>query len=54
MKHVAIKTMASYTEQQIITSDPSQVLAIRKAKAGLKEASAETMQAVPADTRFAV
>lgn len=45
MKHVAIKTMASYTEQQIITSDPSQVLAIRKAKAGLKEASAETMQA---------
>ncbi|NVN96658.1 conjugal transfer protein TraC [Candidatus Nomurabacteria bacterium] len=32
LKHVAIKTIASYTEDQIITSDPSQVLAIRKAK----------------------
>jgi type IV secretory pathway VirB4 component len=32
MKHVAIKTLASYTEDQIITSDPSQLLAIKKAK----------------------
>jgi len=32
MKHVAIKTMASYTEDQIITSDPEQLLLIRKAK----------------------
>jgi len=32
LKHVAIKTLASYTEDQIITSDPSQILAIRKAK----------------------
>lgn len=32
LKHVAIKTMASYTEDQIITSDPSQILAIKKAK----------------------
>ena len=32
LKHVAIKTIASYTEDQIITSDPSQILAIRKAK----------------------
>jgi type IV secretory pathway VirB4 component len=31
-KHVAIKVIASYTEEQIITSDPAQVLAIRKAK----------------------
>jgi type IV secretory pathway VirB4 component len=30
MKHVAIKIIASYTEDQIITSDPSQVLALRK------------------------
>jgi type IV secretory pathway VirB4 component len=30
LKHVAIKTIASYTEDQIITSDPSQVLALRK------------------------
>jgi len=32
MKHVAIKIIASYTEDQIITSDPSQILAIKKAK----------------------
>jgi type IV secretory pathway VirB4 component len=32
LKHVAIKIIASYTEDQIITSDPSQVLAIKKAK----------------------
>lgn len=33
LKHVAIKIIASYTEDQIITSDPSQVLALRKARA---------------------
>ncbi|MBI3573949.1 DUF87 domain-containing protein [Candidatus Kaiserbacteria bacterium] len=32
LKHVAIKVIASYTEDQIITSDPSQLLAIAKAK----------------------
>ncbi|MBI2674019.1 MAG: DUF87 domain-containing protein [Candidatus Zambryskibacteria bacterium] len=32
LKHVAIKNIASYTEDQIITSDPSQVLAIKKAR----------------------
>lgn len=31
-KHVAIKVIASYTEDQIITSDPSQLLAIKKSK----------------------
>ncbi|QQR50594.1 DUF87 domain-containing protein [Candidatus Nomurabacteria bacterium] len=36
LKHVAIKTIASYTEDQIITSDPSQVLAIQKAKKELE------------------
>jgi len=35
LKHVAIKVIASYTEDQIITSDPSQILAIKKAKAEL-------------------
>jgi conjugal transfer ATP-binding protein TraC len=35
LKHVAIKTIASYTEDQIITSDPSQILAIKKAKTDL-------------------
>jgi len=32
LKHVAIKVIASYTEDQIITSDPSQILSIKKAK----------------------
>jgi type IV secretory pathway VirB4 component len=32
LKHVAIKIMASYTEDQLITSDPSQLLLIKKAK----------------------
>jgi intein/homing endonuclease len=32
LKHVAIKIVASYTEDQIITSDPAQLLAIKKAK----------------------
>jgi conjugal transfer ATP-binding protein TraC len=36
LKHVAIKIIASYTEDQIITSDPSQILAIRKAKQELE------------------
>ena len=36
LKHVAIKVIASYTEDQIITSDPSQILAIKKAKQDLE------------------
>lgn len=36
LKHVAIKIIASYTEDQIITSDPSQVLAIKASKAELE------------------
>ncbi len=32
LKHVAIKIIASYTEDQIITSDPSQVISIKRAK----------------------
>lgn len=35
-KHVAIKVEASYTEDQIITSDPSQLLSIQKEKEELK------------------
>ncbi|KKR79732.1 MAG: Type IV secretory pathway VirB4 component-like protein [Candidatus Nomurabacteria bacterium GW2011_GWA2_40_9] len=38
MKHVAIKVVASYTEDQIITSDPSQILSIKKAKDDLAQA----------------
>lgn len=36
-KHIAIKVIASYTEDQIITSDPSQILAIKKAREEMKE-----------------
>jgi len=39
MKHVAIKVLASYTEEQILTSDPSQILAIREAKKEFKVAN---------------
>ena len=37
LKHVAIKIIASYTEDQIITSDPSQVLSIQQAKRDLEQ-----------------
>lgn len=36
LKHVAIKIIASYTEEQIITSDPAQLLAIKQAKQDLR------------------
>ncbi|HMO77615.1 MAG TPA: conjugal transfer protein TraC [Candidatus Paceibacterota bacterium] len=36
LKHVAVKVIASYTEDQIITSDPSQLLQIKKARAELQ------------------
>lgn len=39
LKHVAIKVIASYTEDQIITSDPSQILQIKKAREELKNSS---------------
>ena len=37
LKHVAIKVIASYTEDQIITSDPSQLLAIEKKRQDVKQ-----------------
>lgn len=39
-KHVAIKVISSYTEDQIITSDPSQILSIKKEKQDLEEMEA--------------
>ncbi len=36
-KHVAIKVIASYTEDQIITSDPSQLLAIKKERDNMQD-----------------
>jgi type IV secretory pathway VirB4 component len=44
LKHVAIKIIASYTEDQIITSNPSQVLAIKKAKSDLAEMNAKKVR----------
>lgn len=38
LKHVAIKVVASYTEDQIVTSDPAQILQIKKAKDELEAA----------------
>ena len=37
LKHVAIKVIASYTEDQIITSDPSQIIKIQNAKRELRD-----------------
>jgi len=37
LKHVAIQVVASYTEDQIITSDPSQLLAIKRAQETLAQ-----------------
>lgn len=39
LKHVAIKIIASYTEDQIITSDPSQILALRKQKEAVQSST---------------
>ena len=36
LKHVAVKVIASYTEDQIITSDPSQLLQIKQNREALK------------------
>ncbi|OGZ97043.1 MAG: conjugal transfer protein TraC [Candidatus Sungbacteria bacterium RIFCSPLOWO2_02_FULL_54_10] len=41
LKHAAIKVIASYTEDQIITSDPAQLLLIRQAKADLKKGNTD-------------
>lgn len=38
LKHVAIKIVGSYTEDQIITTNPQQVIAIKEAKKQLEEA----------------
>ena len=45
MKHVALKVIASHTEEQIITSDPSQVLAIEKSKKDLLQSESASAEA---------
>lgn len=41
-QHVAISVIASYTEEQIVSSDPHQILALRKAKEDLAAGVAAT------------
>ncbi len=41
LKHAAIKIISSYTEDQLITSDPSQILAQQKARMELSQAVAK-------------
>lgn len=41
LKHIAVKVIASYTEDQIITSDPQQLLALQKAKEEFAVAAGE-------------
>jgi len=48
LKHVAIKIIASYTEDQIITSDPSQILAIKKAREEMDVSEGTGDSSVPA------
>jgi type IV secretory pathway VirB4 component len=43
LKHVALKVVASYTEDQIITSDPSQLLKIKEMKEEVAESKGEGM-----------
>ena len=38
-QHVSIKIVSSYTEDQIVSSDPHQILALRKAKEDLAASS---------------
>jgi type IV secretory pathway VirB4 component len=40
-QHVSIKIIASYTEDQIVSSDPHQILALRKAKEDLSSTAGE-------------
>ncbi|MEX0672788.1 MAG: DUF87 domain-containing protein [Candidatus Paceibacterota bacterium] len=44
MKHVAVKVIASYTEDQIITSDPSEIMAIKKSKKEFNEQDSDEKQ----------
>lgn len=44
-KHVAIKIVASYSEDQIITSDPKQLIEIAKAKEEFAQAQGQTREA---------
>ncbi len=53
LKHVAIKIIASYTEDQIITSDPNQILAIKKARREELESQEAILEAKRAELKGA-
>ncbi|HRY30821.1 MAG TPA: DUF87 domain-containing protein [Candidatus Paceibacterota bacterium] len=44
LKHVAIKVIGSYAEDQIITSDPAQILSIKRSKQELKNSGKQDLQ----------
>jgi len=54
LKHVAIKNIASYTEDQIITSDPSQVLSIKRARQEAKAEQEGALETAKAELKEAV
>lgn len=54
LKHVAVKNISSYTEDQIITSDPSQVLAIKQAKREAEENKGAATEAAKTEIKEAV
>lgn len=53
LKHVAIKNIASYTEDQIISSDPSQILAIKRAREEAEERAVNAAESAQAEIRSA-
>ena len=53
LKHVAIKNISSYTEDQIITSDPSQILGIKKARQEAAEDKEAALEATKAEIKEA-
>ncbi len=53
LKHVAVKGIASYTEDQIITSDPSQILSIKQAKRVAAEEEGAAVEARRTEIRDA-
>jgi DNA helicase HerA-like ATPase len=56
LKHVAIKIIASYTEDQIVTTNPAQLLALKKSKMDLEmsNGNAPASPAAPAPAATSV
>jgi type IV secretory pathway VirB4 component len=52
LKHVAIRIVASYSEDQVITSDPSQLLAVKRAKQEFAETGYSAPQPPPLSSLY--